>query len=85
MENVEENLFFQRHIEGSMARGTSTTRGNSLKLFTKRCRLDVAKYSCGSRVVKYWNQLPDHVVQATTLNNFKNKVDHFLLHTRGLI
>lgn len=85
LENVDEKVFFKRYSEGTSARGASVTRGNSCKLETRRCRLDVTKYSFGNRVVKEWNQLPDQVVQATTLNNFKNKVDHFLRHNGGLI
>ena len=77
-------MFYKRYSEGTSARGASVTRGNSCKLETRRCRLDATKYSFGNSV-KEWNQLLDQVVQATMLNNCKNKVDHFLKDNGGLI
>lgn len=53
------------------------TRGNSFKLQHIRPNLDVKKYSFGVRVVSVWNSLPDDVVVATSLNNFKNKLDKY--------
>ena len=52
-------------------------RGNSLKLYPQRARLDIRKYSFSVRVVSVWNSLPDEVVRAKTLNSFKNKLDKF--------
>ena len=85
IDNVDEHLYFERHRVGAGERGSVVTRGNSCKLVRTRCRLDIAKYNFGNRVVGDWNLLPDHVVQAQTLNQFKNKVDHFLRYSRGLI
>ena len=54
------------------------TRGNSLKLLVERCRLDIRRFSFCSRVVKYWNSLPDTAVNSDSLNCFKTDVDkHF--------
>ena len=51
------------------------TRGNSLKLMHVRSRLDQRKFSFCSRVVGYWNSLPDYVVKASSINMFKNSLD----------
>ena len=41
----------------------------------RHSRLNVRKHSFGMRVVKDWNSLPDWVVAATSLNDFKTKLD----------
>jgi hypothetical protein len=59
----------------------SFTRGNSLKLkpvlWPKR---DVRKYFFGNRVINMWNKLPDEVVTAPTLAQFKRN-----LHSSGIL
>ena len=41
------------------------------KLFKKRTRLDVKKFSFSNRVVDKWNSLTDTCVNCITVNNFK--------------
>ena len=47
------------------------TRGNSCKLEVRRCRYDLRKYSFSNRITNMWNSLPDCVVMADTVNQFK--------------
>ena len=49
-------------------------RGHSKKLFKKRTRLDVKKYSFRNRVVDKWNSLTDACVNCITVNNFKKHI-----------
>ena len=51
------------------------TRGNSRKLEVRRCRYDLRKYSFSNRITNMWNSLPDSVVLADTVNQFKNRLD----------
>jgi hypothetical protein len=51
------------------------TRGNSLKLAKHHCRLTVRSNFFCKRVVSTWNNLPDSVVQAPTINALKNRLD----------
>ena len=51
------------------------TRGHSLKLQKYHSRLDTRKYFFSNRIINPWNSLPEHIVQAPTLNVFKNKLD----------
>jgi len=51
------------------------TRGNSLKLLLIRSKIDLRKFSFCSRVVGYWNSLPDYIVKASSINMFKNSLD----------
>ena len=88
LEDLKEGDFFTRQGRqigidkgGAIA---ASTRGNSLKFYKPRFRLDVAKYSFGHRVVNDWNELPDGIVLATSVNAFKGKLDNHLANTRGL-
>ena len=51
------------------------TRGHDLKLYKRRVNLDIRKYSFPIRIVNMWNDLPNSVVAALTLNQFKNRLD----------
>jgi len=76
LEDVLEKDFFLRDQGGR--------RGHSFKLFKKRVRLDIAKYSFANRVCNSWNNLPKHVVEAPSINIFKNRLDNYLKNTLGL-
>ena len=55
-----------------------TRRINSIKLFKKGTKKDKYKHFFTNRIINVWNNLPDPVVTAKSLNIFKNKVDtHF--------
>ena len=56
----------------------SITRGNKYKLAKSRSRLDIRKYFFSQRVVNEWNKLPDSVVEAESVNSFKNKYDSYV-------
>lgn len=51
------------------------TRGHSLKLKKRDCRTSVRANALGFRVVNFWNSLPEEVVNATSVNAFKNGFD----------
>jgi len=52
-------------------------RGHSMKLSKQRASLDVHKFFFSQRVVKERNLLPQDVVDATSVNQFKNRLDKF--------
>jgi len=52
-------------------------RGHSIKPSKQRASLDVQKFFFSQRVVKEWNLLPQEIVDATSVNLFKNRVDKF--------
>ena len=49
------------------------TSGHSLKLAKQRCSKEVCRVSFTQSVVSAWNELPEHVVRAPTVNAFKNR------------
>ena len=55
----------------------TTTRGNSLKLYKKRSRLNVRANVFSNRVVNAWNTLPNDVVLAPSHNSFKSRLNKF--------
>ena len=51
------------------------TRGHSQKIFKKRYRLKTRGHFFSNRIIDSWNQLPDYVVNAPSLNSFKSRLN----------
>ena len=62
------HTLLERAVEGP-------TRGHSLKLNKKHCRIEVRKNCPSMRVVNNWNSLPEDTVKAPCLNTFKTRLD----------
>jgi len=54
------------------------TRGNSQKLKTIRTRLSLRSRFFSVAIIQAWNQLPNYVANATTLNSFKTGITRHL-------
>ena len=55
-----------------------TRKANSLNLTKKRTNKNAYKYFFTNRINNVWNSLPNDIVNAKSLNIFKNKIDsHF--------
>ena len=52
-------------------------RGHTLKLFTQRAKTNIRNNAFPIRVTEPWNSLPETVIQAKSLNTFKNCLDQF--------
>jgi len=68
-EHVNYSKFFE------LADVTSGQRGHSLKLFKPRCRTTVRQNFFSLWIVNEWNKLPQDVVEAPSINTFKNRLD----------
>ena len=75
LEGVNEKNFFIRDNRKS--------RWHAFKLFKKRVRLDIAKYSFSNRICNVWNSLPNAIVDAPSVNAFKSGLDNYLKKTKG--
>ncbi len=49
----------------------SSLRGHSKKLYKKRLKTDVKKYSFPGRAIDKWNALPKEVVYVKSIHSFK--------------
>ena len=68
IDKLEYNKFFQ-------LADNSKTRGHRYKIVKQRCRLELRRNFFSNRVIDSWNKLPADVVDAVSLNSFKNKLD----------
>ena len=55
----------------------SKVRGHTYKIVKNSFRLDVRKNLFSNEVVDPWNELPQYVVDAETVNYFKARLDNF--------
>jgi hypothetical protein len=53
------------------------TRGHSYKLVKLRSNTNIRSNFFSQRVINSWNSLPEYVVQAESVNSFKNRLDKF--------
>jgi len=60
------------------------TREHNFKLDGHRFKKDIRKYSFTNRVVNLWNSLPCGIVNACSMNDFKNKFDDFISTNESL-
>lgn len=56
---------------------TSITRGHNFKLFKQPANKNLCLHFFSLRIVDIWNSLPHHVVNAQSINMFKNSLDKY--------
>lgn len=88
LEIIDRNCFPKTAPSRILIGPAGATRGNSMKLvretFAARSRNDFAHFTTvrdnffSNRVVEIWNELPDSVIKAPSLNSFKAKLDNFM-------
>ena len=54
---------------------SSCTRGHPFKLTKNHCKTTLYQHFFTNRIINNWNNLPQHVIMAGTLNSFKNLLD----------
>ena len=59
--------------------GSQKTRGNSFKIRPKHARLEIRKNTFFERIWKTWNELPEEVVSAKTINKFKEELQRYMI------
>ena len=69
MENIDKEQFFEISDTGH------NLRGHNMTLAVNRSRLDTRKFFFNNRVVCHWNDLTQEIVDATSVNSFKNRLD----------
>ncbi len=74
--NIEDDNFLPLAIE-------NRTRGHSLKISKRRTMTTVRSHFFCNRVVDLWNELPEDVTQAPSVNAFKARLDSFGQRNHG--
>ena len=68
------NGLYKTHPEHFFSAPSMQMRGHSKKLFQRRTCTKLAGHFFSNRVVKPWNNLPEEVVSAPTVDTFKRKL-----------
>ena len=55
----------------------TTTRGHDYKLYKTQTRLQLRQNFFSNRTVTLWNNLPNYIVAANDINQFKNTLDNY--------
>ena len=53
------------------------TRGNSMMLYKAKCNKSIRRNFFRNRVINFWNDLPEKVVQAPSVKAFENRLDKY--------
>ncbi len=72
LEDLPHSQFFSASETG--------LRGHTKKLYKEQNRLNIRKMSFTQRIVDKWNQLPENVVSAPSINAFKSRFNTFTEH-----
>lgn len=65
-----------------MMRATGRTRGHGMKISTAPFHTNLRKNYFINRILNIWNSLTDEVVDCSNVNEFKNKLDKFLMNAK---
>ncbi len=68
----------KKDINEYVIHSQSSLRGHSKKLYKKRLKKDVKKYSFPDRAIDEWNALPEEVVCVKSIHTFKEKYDKIM-------
>ncbi len=74
------NNYYDEEASIQLPQQAGITRGHDKKLYQKRYVKEVRKFFFTNRIVKMWNTLPSDVVNAPSVNAFKNRLDDFWKH-----
>ena len=55
--------------------GWHALRGHNWKLKVNTCRLQVRRFFFSKKIISTWNKLPASVVEASSVNSFKKRLD----------
>ena len=81
VDNVDPGIWFSTVQARAGATATRQTRGFMNVERSDGRALDIRKNFWSQRVTDPWNNLPNEVKEAETLNNFKNGLDNLLYKT----
>ena len=81
-DNVEKSTWFEMSAEGEAVHRTRLTEDKT-KIVKPKVKYKLRENYYSVRVVEKWNQLPQKVREAKTINSFKNMYDEWLENRRN--
>ena len=72
---IDSNIFFSLST-------VTHTRGHQLKLYKPPVQHLPRQKIFSNRIINEWNSLPEYVVSATSINDFKNRLDNYWRSSR---
>lgn len=72
-----DKVDYRRFFEIKNTDISRRTRGHNLKITKPSCKYNIRKHFFSQRVINAWNGLSQYVVDADTVNCFKNRLDKF--------
>jgi len=72
LDNVSESYFWTNALDNY------SHRGHNRKFRKERARLEIRKNFFSQRVVNNWNKLPQSIINASSINQFKNNLDKYM-------
>ena len=73
--SVDKEIYFKQATN-------SITRGHCYKLREQRAKTFLNQNKFSNRVTNEWNYLPHHIMESTSVNNFKNRLDKHLRYRK---
>ena len=77
---VDHSTWFQKMAERDNTQATRSSSGTLNVVPPGLCKGDTRRNFFSYRVVAPWNNLPDLVKQANTVNQFKNRLDELMFY-----
>lgn len=77
--------FSELKFEDFFVRARANLRGHQFKVFKTRFNRDIGKFSFCNRNIDMWNRLPIDIIDSTSVNTFKNRLDIYLREERGYL
>ena len=80
-DKIDPGKFFTLRRE-VVERDDGVGRGHPLRIFKRRTNTVMNRKFFSHHIVENWNSLPENVVDATSVNNFKDRYDRFTERNR---
>ena len=80
---LTHELYDERITQGLLSYRSADSynlRGHNYVIRGEKCKKDLKKFSFKNRIINQWNNLPAKLVNASTLNMFKNGLDKIWKH-----
>ena len=74
---IVHNIYDKLTTKTLFKKNDCITRTNSKKLFKPHCVTKKFQHFFSNRIINTWNSLPERIVNAESLNVFKNTLDRY--------